>query len=41
MCNIFNKIIAEKFTNLKKEMPMQVLEAFRMLKIHGKNRTSP
>jgi hypothetical protein len=27
--NIFNKIIEENFTNLKKEMPMNILEAYR------------
>jgi hypothetical protein len=28
--NIFNKIIHQNFPNLKKEMPINVLEAFRM-----------
>jgi hypothetical protein len=27
--NIFNKIIEENFTNLKKEMPMNIQEAYR------------
>jgi hypothetical protein len=27
--NIFNKIIEEKFPNLKKEMPMNIQEAYR------------
>jgi hypothetical protein len=27
--NIFNKIIAENFPNLEKEMPFQIQEAFR------------
>jgi hypothetical protein len=27
ICNIFNKIIAENFPNLEKDMPIQVLEA--------------
>jgi hypothetical protein len=27
--NIFNKIIDEKFSNLKKEMPMNIQEAYR------------
>ena len=27
--NIFNKIIAENFPNLKKEMPMNIQEAYR------------
>jgi hypothetical protein len=27
--NIFNKIIEEKFPNLKKEMPMNIKEAYR------------
>ena len=27
--NIFNKIIEENFPNLKKEMPMNIQEAFR------------
>ena len=28
--NIFNKIIGENFPNLKKEMPMNIQEAYRM-----------
>jgi len=27
--NIFNKIIEENFSNLKKEMPINILEAYR------------
>jgi hypothetical protein len=27
ICNIFNKVIAENFPNLEKEMPIQVQEA--------------
>ena len=27
--NIFNKIIEENFSNLKKEMPMNIQEAYR------------
>ena len=26
--NLFNKIIEEKFTNLKKDMPMEIQEAY-------------
>jgi hypothetical protein len=29
--NIFNKIIEENFPNLKKEMPMNIQEAYRTL----------
>ena len=29
--NIFNKIIEEKFPNLKKEMPSKIQEAYRTL----------
>jgi hypothetical protein len=36
--NIFNKIMAEKFPSLKKEMPIQVQEASRT---PNQNRTSP
>jgi hypothetical protein len=31
VCNIFNKIVAENFPNLKKTMPTQVQEASRTL----------
>jgi hypothetical protein len=39
--NIFNKIIAEKFPNLKKVLPIQVQEAFRTPNRLDQNRTSP
>jgi hypothetical protein len=29
LVNIFNKIIEENFSNLKKEMPMNIQEAYR------------
>jgi hypothetical protein len=38
--NISNKIIAENFQNLKKEMLIQVQEASRTPNIHDQNRTS-
>jgi 3-dehydroquinate dehydratase len=37
ICNIFNKIIAENFTNLKKEMPIQVQEASKIPNRHDQN----
>jgi hypothetical protein len=36
--NIFNKIIAEIFPNLEKEMPIQVQEASRSLNRHDQNK---
>jgi hypothetical protein len=41
LCNLFNKIIAEIFSNIEKEMPIQVLESYRIPKRHDQNRTSP
>jgi hypothetical protein len=38
--NIFNKIITENFSNLRKEMPIQVQEASRTPNRHDQNRTS-
>jgi predicted nucleotide-binding protein (sugar kinase/HSP70/actin superfamily) len=38
--NMFNKIIAENFSNLKEEMPTQVQEASRTPNRHEKNITS-
>jgi hypothetical protein len=40
ICNIFNKIIAENFPNLEKEMPIQVQEPSRTPNRHDQNRTS-
>jgi hypothetical protein len=39
--NIFNKIIAENFPNLKKELPIQVQEASRIPNRLVQNRTCP
>ena len=40
--NIFNKIIDEKFANLKKEMPMNIQEAYRTLnRLDQKRNSSP
>jgi chromosome segregation ATPase len=39
--NIFNKIITEKFPNLKKILPFQVQEASKTPNRHDQNRTSP
>jgi hypothetical protein len=41
ICNIFNKIIAENFPNLKRELPIQVQEASRTPKRPDQNRTCP
>jgi hypothetical protein len=41
ICNIFNKIIAENFPILEKEMPIHVQEASRTPNRLDKNRTSP
>jgi hypothetical protein len=38
--NIFNKRIAENSTNLKKEIPIQVEEAYWTQNRHNQNRTS-
>jgi hypothetical protein len=38
--NIFNKIIDEKFSNLKKEMPMNIQEAHRNPKSLDQKRNS-
>jgi hypothetical protein len=40
-CNLFNKIIAEYFTNLEKVMLIQVQEASRTSNRHDKNKASP
>jgi hypothetical protein len=39
--NTFNKIIAENFPNMEKEMPIQVQEASGIPNRHDQNRTSP
>jgi hypothetical protein len=39
--NIFNKMTAENFPNIKKEMPIQVQDAFRTPNRHDQNKTSP
>jgi hypothetical protein len=39
-CNILNKIIAEKFPNLEKDLPIQVQEASRTPNKLDQNRTS-
>jgi hypothetical protein len=39
--NIFNKIIEENFSNLKKEMPMNIQEAYRTPKRLDQRRNSP
>jgi hypothetical protein len=39
--NIFNKIIIEKFPNLKKDLPIQVQETSRTPNRLDQNRTSP
>jgi hypothetical protein len=41
ICNIFNKIITEKFPNLEKVMAIQVQEVSRMPNRLEQNRTSP
>jgi hypothetical protein len=42
ICNIFNKIITENFSNLEKVMPcIQVQEASRTLNRLDQDRTSP
>jgi hypothetical protein len=41
ICNIVNKIIAESFPNLEKELSIQVLEASRTPNRLDQNRTSP
>jgi hypothetical protein len=38
--NVFNKTVAEKFSNLKNEMPIQVQEVSRTSNRHGQKRTS-
>jgi hypothetical protein len=40
ICNIFNKIITEKFPNLEKTMPIQVQEASRTPNRLDQNRTT-
>jgi hypothetical protein len=41
ICNIFNKIIAENFPNLKKQIPIQVQEACRTPNRDDQNKASP
>jgi ribosomal protein L39E len=41
ICNIFNRIITEKFPNLEKTVPIQVQEASRIPKRLDQNRTTP
>jgi hypothetical protein len=41
ICNVFNKITAENFPNLMKEMLIQVQEATKTPNIHDKNRIFP
>jgi hypothetical protein len=41
MCNIFNKIVTENFSNLEKTMPIQVQEASRTSNRLDQNRTTP
>jgi hypothetical protein len=41
ICNIFNKIIPENFTSLKKESPIQALETSRTPNRLDQNRISP
>jgi hypothetical protein len=40
ICNIFNKIITEKFPNLEKAMPIQVQETSRTPNRQDQNRTT-
>jgi hypothetical protein len=39
--NIFKKIIEENFPNLKKEMPMNIQEAYRIPNRRDQKRNSP
>jgi hypothetical protein len=41
ICNIFNKIITEKFSNLRKALPIQVQEDSRTPNRLDQNRISP
>jgi hypothetical protein len=41
ICNIFNKIIAENFPNLKTDLSIRVQKASRTPKRLEQNRTSP
>jgi hypothetical protein len=41
MCNIFNKITAENFLNLKKKLSIQIQKASRTSNRLDQNRTSP
>jgi hypothetical protein len=41
ICNIFNKIITEKFPNLEKVLPIQEQEASRTSNRLDQNRNSP
>jgi hypothetical protein len=40
LANIFNKIVEENFTNLKKEIPMNIQEAYRTLNTLDQKRNS-
>jgi hypothetical protein len=40
ICNIFNRIVAENFPNLKKEMSIQVKKASRPPNGHCQNKSS-
>jgi hypothetical protein len=40
ICNIFNKIITENFTNLQKAVPIQVQEASRTPNRLDQNKTA-
>jgi hypothetical protein len=41
ICNIFNKIITEKFSNLEKTMLIQIQKASRKPNRLDQNRTTP
>jgi hypothetical protein len=41
ICNIFNEIITENFSNLEKTMPIQVQDASRTPNRLDQNRTTP
>jgi hypothetical protein len=41
ICNVFNKIITENFSDLKKVLPIQVKETSRTPNRFDQNRTSP
>jgi archaeosine-15-forming tRNA-guanine transglycosylase len=41
ICNIFNKIVIENFSNIEKTVPIQVQEASRTPNRLDQNRTTP